>query len=73
MAGQRTPTPGRVVGAPSCARFAVVVDPGTLMERVDVYASTAKSAYEWAADLRDDGLQVDVMRITPSGELTTEF
>jgi hypothetical protein len=66
-------TPGRALGTPPSARFAVVVDPGTLMERIDVYAGTLQSAIAWAADLRDDGLQVDVMRITPSGELTTEF
>jgi hypothetical protein len=66
-------TPGRAIGAPPCARFAVVVDPGTLMERIDAYAITLLSANAWAADLREDGVQVDVMRITPSGELTTEF
>lgn len=66
-------TPGRVSGAPSCARFAVVTDPGTLMARVDVYASTMKEALEWAADLRCDGIEADAMRISPSGELTTEF
>jgi len=59
--------------APPSARFAVVVDPGTIFERVDVYAGTLNEGLAWAASLREDDLQVDVMRVTPSGDLTTEF
>lgn len=58
---------------PPCARFAVVIDPGTLFQRVDSYALTLRGAQEIAADIRDEDTQVDVMRVTASGELTTEF
>lgn len=58
---------------PPCARFAVVLHPGTLFETVDVYAITLKEALAWAADTREPGVEVDVMRVTSNGSLTTEF
>ncbi len=56
--------------APPCARFAVVSNPGTLFERIEDYTKTLKEAHEC---LECYDMPVDVMRITPSGELTTEF
>ncbi|MFG5862768.1 hypothetical protein [Metapseudomonas sp. CR1201] len=58
---------------PPCARFAVVLNPGTLFQRVDVYAITLQDAQLWAADTRDPGLEVDVMRVLPDGSLTTDY
>lgn len=55
------------------AKFAVVLNPGTLFQRVDTYCSTRQSAEEWARDTREPGLDVDVMRVLPSGELTTDL
>jgi hypothetical protein len=63
------PTPA----PPPSARYAVVSAPGTLFEKVESYHSTYKIALEWAADYREDGLEVDVMAVLPSGNLTTEF
>ncbi len=60
-------------GAPQCAQFAVVINPGTLFERIDAWAATLKDAIEWAADTRAiEGCPVDVMKVTNTG-LTTEF
>ncbi|MHA6881507.1 hypothetical protein [Ralstonia solanacearum] len=56
--------------APPCARFAVVSNPGTLFQRIEDYAMTLQGAQECATCY---DIPVDVMRITPSGELTTEF
>lgn len=58
---------------PACARFAVVVNPGTIFQAVEAYALTMREAVQWADSLRDDEECVDVMRILPSGDLTTEF
>ncbi|MGF6692961.1 hypothetical protein M2318_003038 [Metapseudomonas resinovorans] len=58
---------------PPCARFAVVLNPGTLFEAVDVYASTLQDAQSWAAETREPDLEVDVMCVLPDGSLTTEY
>lgn len=58
---------------PPAAKYAVVLNPGTLFQRVDTYCSTRQSAEEWARDTREPGLDVDVMRVLPSGELTTDL
>ena len=55
------------------AKYAVVLNPGTLFQRVDTYCSTRQSAEEWARDTREPGLDVDVMRVLPSGDLTTDL
>lgn len=58
---------------PPAAKYAVVLNPGTLFQRVDVYCSTRQNAEDWARDTREPGLDVDVMRVLPSGELTTDL
>lgn len=63
---------------PPAARFAVVVEPGTLFERVDSYHASLLTAQAEARDLRDDFESVDVMRVVHAGlagpaHLTTEF
>jgi len=55
---------------PPCARFAVVSNPGTMFERIEDYAITLAEALECSTCYDDP---TDVMRILPSGELTTEF
>lgn len=57
---------------PPCANFAVVLHPGTLFESVDAYTLTYQEALAWAADLREPGVEVDVMRVNKDGSLTTE-
>lgn len=52
------------------APFAVVSNPGTLFERIEDYCSTLKGAIECKACYDDP---CDVMRVLPSGRLTTEF
>lgn len=61
------------VSPPPSAKFAVVINPGTLFQQVDVYCSTLQNAEAWARDTREPGLEVDVMRVKPNGTLTTEF
>jgi hypothetical protein len=63
----------RRVSPPPCAKFAVVINPGTLFQTVDVYSSTLQSANAWAASTREPGIEVDVMRVKADGSLTTEF
>lgn len=58
---------------PPCARFAVVMNPGTLFQAVDVYAVTLRDAEQWAAGIREPGVEVDVMRVLPGGQLTAEL
>lgn len=58
---------------PPSARFAVVTNPGTLFQAVDVYAQTLPAAHEWAAGLREDGVEVTVMHVTANGSLTAEI
>lgn len=58
---------------PPAAKFAVVLQPGTLLQQVDVYCSTLKDAENWARGAREPGLDVDVMRVLPNGELTTDL
>lgn len=60
----------RVKGAPPCARYAVVSEPGTIFQKVEDYSMTLKGALEMATCY---DTPVDVMRILPSGELTTEL
>ncbi len=69
MNAQRKPKP------PPSAKFAVVINPGTLFQQVDVYCSTLQNAEAWARDTREPGLEadVDVMKVLPDGSLTTEF
>ena len=59
--------------APPAAKFAVVLNPGTLFQVVDVYCSTLNNAQDWARDTREPGLEVDVMKVLPDGSLTAEF
>ncbi|QGZ31463.1 hypothetical protein [Stutzerimonas stutzeri] len=73
---QRTRSIGSRTGhttPPPAAKYAVVTNPGTLFQAVDVYSATLQSAQEWAASTREPGLEVDVMRVRPDGSLTTEF
>ncbi|NWK44912.1 hypothetical protein [Ralstonia pickettii] len=55
---------------PPAARFAVVSNPGTLFQRIEDYAPTLAGAKECMSCY---DVPVDVMLITPSGALTTEF
>ena len=52
------------------ANFVVVSNPGTLLQRIEDYCATMKEALE-CQECYDD--PTDIMRITPSLELTTEF
>lgn len=52
------------------ARFAVVSNPGTVDERIEDYCQTLKQAIECKGCY---DATVDVMKILPSGELSTEF
>jgi hypothetical protein len=52
------------------AQFVVVSNPGTLFERIEDYCSTLKGALECKSCYDEP---CDVMRVLPSGELTTEF
>lgn len=63
----------RRVSPPPAAKFAVVLNPGTLFQQVDVYCSTLQNAESWARETREPGLEVDVMKVMPNGTLTTEF
>lgn len=56
--------------SPQIARFVVVSNPGTLFEKIEDYCSTFKDALE-CRHCYDE--QCDVMRVLPSGDLTTEF
>lgn len=58
---------------PPAAKFAVVLNPGTLFQAVDIYCGTLKSAEEWARGAVEPGVEVDVMRVLPDGSLTTEL
>ena len=60
----------RARNAPPCARFAVVSNPGTIFERIEDYTITLKEAQEC---VQCYDVPVDVMQITSSGQLTTEF
>lgn len=54
---------------PPCAKFAVVVHPGTLFEYIDSYALRLDEAMPIAAMLREDGLPVEIMRPGHAGAL----
>ena len=56
--------------APPSARFAVVSNPGTIFERIEDYCGSLQTARECATCYDDP---VDIMRIKPNGELTTDF
>lgn len=58
---------------PPSAKFAVVLNPGTLFQSVDVYAGTLQSALDWACSMREPGVEVDVMRVMHDGTLTTDL
>ena len=58
---------------PPSAKFAVVLNPGTLFEQVDIYCGTLQNAEAWAREPREPGVEVDVMKVMPNGSLTTEF
>ncbi len=58
---------------PPAAKFAVVLNPGTLFQQVDIYCSTLQSAQAWLRDALEPGIEADVMRVLPDGSLTTEF
>jgi hypothetical protein len=74
MQSKRSISPrSRRVSPPPSAKFAVVLNPGTLFQQVDVYCSTLQNAESWARETREPGLEVDVMKVMPNGTLTTEF
>ncbi len=50
--------------------FAVVSNPGTIFERIEDYCQTLKQAIECKGCYDDPA---DVMRVLPTGELTTEY
>lgn len=60
----------RVKGAPPAARYVVVSNPGTIFERIEDYCGSMHTARECATCYDDP---VDIMRILPNGDLTTEF
>lgn len=67
MKAQRKPKP------PPAAKFAVVLNPGTLFQEVDIYCGTLQSAQAWLRDALEPGVEADVMRVLPDGSLTTEL
>ena len=67
MKQQRKPKP------PPAAKFAVVLNPGTLFQEVDIYCGTLQSAQAWLRDAMEPGVEADVMRVLPDGSLTTEL
>ena len=67
MKHQRKPKP------PPGAMFAVVLNPGTLFQQVDIYCSTLQTAQAWLRDALEPGTEADVMRVLPDGSLTAEF
>ncbi|NMV36811.1 hypothetical protein [Ralstonia insidiosa] len=56
--------------APPCARFAVVSNPGTLFARIEDFTMTLNEAHEC---VQCYDIPVDVMRVTSTGELSTEL
>lgn len=52
------------------APFVVVSNPGTLFERIEDYCSTFQGALTLKSDYDEP---CDVMKVLPSGRLTTEF
>ena len=67
MKQQRKPKP------PTAAKFAVVLNPGTLFQQIDTYCGTLQSAQAWLRDALEPGVEADVMRVLPDGSLTTEL
>lgn len=66
------------ISPPPGALFAVVLNPVTLFQQVDSYSGSLREAYALAADLREPGVEVDVMKVVPGSltkraYLTTEF
>jgi hypothetical protein len=58
------------LGPSQGVHFAVVSNPGTMFERVEDYAQNLKQAVECQGCY---DAPVDVMKVLPNGELTTEF
>lgn len=58
---------------PGDARFAVVLHPGTDDEAVVCFFPKFDPAIQLADEHRRSSIEADVMRVLPSGELTTEF
>lgn len=52
------------------APYVVVSNPGTMFARIEAYCTTLRDAQEGAREYDDP---VDVMKVAPSGALTTEF
>lgn len=50
--------------------FAVVSNPGTIFERIEDYCQTMAQAVECKGCYDDPA---DIMKVMPTGELTTEF
>lgn len=66
------------VSPPPSAKFAVVLNPGTLFQSIEWYAGSLREAQIIAASEREAGDEVDVMKVVPGGPskrayLTTEF
>ena len=52
------------------APFVVVSNPGTIFERIEEYCCSVAGAREY---LKEFGCPVEIMKVLPSGNLTTEF
>jgi hypothetical protein len=65
--------PQRKTTAPPGAKFAVVLNPGTLFQQADIYCATLNDALAWLRDALEPGTEADVMRVLPDGSLTAEF
>ena len=68
----------RALNPPPSAQFAVVLNPGTLLEEVDCYTQSMASAMHIARDIGTPDMPADVMRVIPAtldqpARLTTEF
>ena len=61
------------IDMPGDARFAVVLHPGTNEEAVACFFPTFNPAVQLADEHRRSSIAADVMRVLPTGELTTEF
>lgn len=58
------------LGPSQGVNFVVVSNPGTIFEHIEDYCQTLKQAIE-CRDCYDE--PADVMKVLPSGELTTEY
>lgn len=64
--------PSRTTRLPA-RTFAVVIDPGTLFQRIEGGHLSMQTAIAEAAEWRADGETADVMHVLPDGSLSTEF